>query len=67
MTALQQAILDYIRQHPGLTPEDVSERMADTENEALYKQYMQAIWYLIFNLHVSYHPVMGALTANQEV
>lgn len=64
MTALQQAILDYIRQHPGLTAEEVA--AGAFEDAISYRQTMEAVYYLYFYLHISRDPVTGALTANQE-
>lgn len=60
LTKLEQAILGYIEERPGLTAEDYAESY--NHNPAAYA----AIYYLVFHLYVDRDPQTSALTARPQ-
>lgn len=63
MTPLVRTILDWITQHPGRTPEEIWYHF---QADALDSDIYNAIYSLVFQLHVSQDPKTGALTANMK-
>lgn len=63
MTPLARVILDWITQHPGRTAEEIQYHF---QAEYLDDDIFNAIYWLVFHLHVARDPRTSALTANMR-
>lgn len=62
LTQLEQEILDYIRNRPGLTAYDLAEVFGQTEEE-VYEEVYYAVAYLVWNVYATCDPRNSGITA----